>query len=187
MSLEQFKDVDVTKMSKEQLFLYQKTLETELRKINEQYNNLSVSHVTYEDLIDKIHNLHSDNFSFTEPIKRHIENLIDDGYCTIRFHYYTNYKTAQPITGHLKIVAIKDQNGVITDIITGTLLIEMPKQLVIHNPKRLVTQSKLYKNHYAIDKLTLMLETTLGIGFITSEALKDIVETIVNDTTITYQ
>ena len=187
MSLEQFKDADVTTMSKEQLALYQKTLETELRKINEQYHNLSVSHVTYEDLIDKIHNLHSDNFSFTEPTKRHIDQLLNDGYCTIRFHYYTDYKTTQPITGYLKILGLKDQNGVITDIITGTLLIEMPKQLVIHNPKRLVTQSKLYKNHYAIDKLTLMLETTLGVSFITSEALKDIVETIVNDTTITYQ
>lgn len=187
MSLEQFKDVDLTTMSMEQLALYQKTLETELRKVNDQYHNLSVNHVTYEDLINKIHSLHSDNFSFTEPIKRHIENLIDNGYVTIRFHYYTDHKTAQPITGYLNIVGLKDQNGVITDMITGTLLIEMPKQLVIHNPKRLVTQSKLYKNHYAIDKLTLMLETTLGIGFITSEALKDIVETMVNDTTITYQ
>lgn len=186
MSLEQFKDVDLTTMSKEQLVLYQQTLETELRKVNEQHHVLKTIAITYEDIVRKIDNLWSDNFTIDNPFELHFKKLIEDGYFYIKFYRYPNYKSNQPVEGYLKIVGTKDQNGVITDIITDTLIIEMPKQLVIHNPKRLVSQSNLHKNHDILDQPTLVLETTLG-GFMKPDELKDIIDTIVNDTTITYQ
>lgn len=186
MSLEQFKDVDLTEMTKEQLFLYQKTLETELSKVNDQYHLLKTITITYEDIVKKIKNLSSENFTVDKPFELHFKKLIEDGYFYVKFYRYPSYKSIKPVEGYLKIVGTKDQNGVITDIITDTLLIEMPKQLVIHNTKRLVTQSKLSKDYTTFDQPTLVLETTLG-GFIKPDELKDIIDTVVNDTTITYQ
>jgi len=186
MSLEQFKDVDITTMSKEQLVLYQKTLETELRKVNEQHHLLKTITITYEDIVRKIDNLWSDNFTIDNPFELHFKKLIEDGYFYVKFYRYPNHEAVQPITGYLKIVGTKDQNGVITDIITDTLLIEMPNQLVIHNPKRLVTQSKLSKDYGTFAKPTFILETTLG-SFMKPDELKDIIDTVVNDTTIAYQ
>lgn len=186
MSLEQFKDVDLTTMSKEQLVLYQKTLETELRKVNEQRHLLKTITITYEDIVRKIDNLWSENFTVDRLFKPHFEKFIEDGYFYVKFYRYPNHKSNQPVEGYLKIVGVKDSHGIITDITTDTLLIEMPNQLVIHNPKRLVTQSKLSKDYGTFDKPTLILETTLG-SFMKPDELKDIIDTVVNDTTITYQ
>ena len=56
----------------------------------------------------------------------------------------------------------------------------------MYNPKRLVTQSRSSRNYNTLDQPTLVLETTLG-GFMKPDELKDIIDTVVNDTTITYK
>lgn len=186
MSLEQFKDVDLTTMSKEQLFLYQKTLENELNKVYHQNNSLKATNLTREYLIEKVTTLNSDNFTIEEPSDFYFEKLIEDGYFYVKFYRYLNHTSTQSIKGYLKIVGVKDPYGVITDITTDKLLIEMTKQLVMYNPKRLVTQSRSSRNYNTLDQPTLVLETTLG-GFMKPDELKDIIDTIVNDTTITYK
>ena len=187
MSLEQFKDMDLTTMSKEQLFLYQKTLEDELNKVYHQNNSLKATTLTREYLVEKVTTLDSDNLTIEEPSDFDLEKLIDDGYFYVKFNRYLNHTSTHSIKGYLKIVGVKDPYGVITNITTDKLLIEMTKQLVMYNPKRLVIQSRSSKDYNILDQPTLVLETTLGADFIKPNDLKDIIDTVANDTTITYK